>query len=428
MGRGVELLMTMLTFVHPEPDSTFPSTRHPETNAGIPSARNFCIAQMDDRTNEQMGGQLTLATMNRRFCKAVKECAVYEFRRHPVGRKSGWWEKAFIVNEMLEDPECDVVIWLDTDSVLIMRETRYGQAADQIFALFQGRHFVAMNELQAAYGPANMGVFAVRRTDQGRMMMRQYLLSYPEHPRLDAASVKSRWHATEYEQETEPWLIDDQRAFNTLVLPKHRAEITLLPWRILVFDDEHGGSVRMPIWSHSNTDTLWVAHFSGALKDSIDPFLLIVDIAHGNVIDEIDESTALAVLRPLDGHYIDCPPADQPSANGGSWLNATVRIPCKLTSKTVLTATLWHRLGGPQSEAGGSSEHWEEVQNLRARNGWYLHCSFLLEQQIPIYFPPEWPCTHGEWKFQIALDSPELAHNELTESSSRFLTRPAPAG
>ena len=125
-----------------------------------------------------------------------------------------------------------------------------------------------------------------------------------------------------------------------------------------------------------------------------------------------------------------------------------MRIPCKLTvagyyyppykcalsstlsltSKTVLTATLWHRLGGPQSEAGGSSEHWEEVQNLRTGNGWQLHCSFLLEQQIPIRFPPEWPCTHGEWKFQIALDSPELAHNELTESSSRFLTRPAPAG
>jgi hypothetical protein len=140
---------------------------------------HVCLFQWDNRTDAQLGAQAELMVENQKLCASLPNCTYYKTQakeERPV-----YWEKVFQTNALLKaHPECDLVVYLDSDAVIRRPHLRF------LDAMRPEQHFLASDD--TAFDPAalflrpkpfNAGVWAVRNTVEGRDIMNDWESLYP---------------------------------------------------------------------------------------------------------------------------------------------------------------------------------------------------------------------------------------------------------
>jgi hypothetical protein len=131
----------------------------------------FAIAQYEDRN---LGEFAPLVSQNEKYAKL--------HGIHHVFLKSGWedyppwWRKVFLVQELLGNYEA--VLWVDSDAAIVGR--------DHFNNLFNGKHFMLSpnppmlnsESLSMFSAPFCAGVWGVRNTPEGRVLMERWASSY----------------------------------------------------------------------------------------------------------------------------------------------------------------------------------------------------------------------------------------------------------
>lgn len=130
----------------------------------------WCLVQTDDRKSSELGSQAELMSRNEESCSGDQTCAAY--MNVEVGENvPPYWRKVHAVRECLSRKECDSCLYLDTDAVLNTKKWKeYGQ--DEMESLLGGKDFSFSPDW--ARDRFNAGVFAVRNTEKGRQIMKEW--------------------------------------------------------------------------------------------------------------------------------------------------------------------------------------------------------------------------------------------------------------
>lgn len=168
---------------------------------------NVCIIQYDDRDRSGLKEMDLLMKHNEKICAQSELCA-YTRYCHPATERPVYWEKVHAVsNHMQNNPECDIVAYLDSDAVL-------NQSGNLL--IDPSKHFLATTDynflnpiLPVSGAKFNAGVFAVRNSALGREIIDDWISKYDASDwKLDDenkwvcenASKKCIWSESSYEQ------------------------------------------------------------------------------------------------------------------------------------------------------------------------------------------------------------------------------------
>lgn len=133
----------------------------------------YAIAQYEDRDLKDFA---PLVAKNKAYAKSHKI--------HHVFLKKGWenyppwWRKVFLVQELLN--QFDAVLWVDSDAAIV--------GIDHFETMFNGRHFMLSpnppmlnsESLSMFTAPFCAGIWGVKNTPEGRVIMERWASSYDE--------------------------------------------------------------------------------------------------------------------------------------------------------------------------------------------------------------------------------------------------------
>lgn len=156
--------------------------------------------------------------MNRLYC---------ERRGYTWVQRSGvpydmppYWAKVRLVQDvMAEHPACDYVVWIDSDAAVVEHAVRW---EDQLAGLPDG----AMSSDPFRAEPNNnAGVFAIRNSEQGRALLREWLAMYNPTAWQQSSSGAwacpgCDWAGIEYEQGSFAKMLREAK-YNMSVMPPH---------------------------------------------------------------------------------------------------------------------------------------------------------------------------------------------------------------
>lgn len=131
----------------------------------------FAIAQYEDRP---LGDFSPLVAKNESYAK--KHGITHILAKSGWNEYPPWWRKVFMVRELL--PHYDAVLWIDSDAAIV--------GNDHFQTLFGGKHFVLSpnppmlqwESLSMFTAPFCAGVWGVRNTPEGRVLMDKWVSAY----------------------------------------------------------------------------------------------------------------------------------------------------------------------------------------------------------------------------------------------------------
>jgi hypothetical protein len=217
-----------------------------------------CVIQYDDRSDEALGDQARLISINKRMC--VSDGASYTLHRNSPHNLPPYWQKVQLTSDALRTGACDEVLYLDTDAVL-------RHPPSKVVAELDDKSFLMSGDMPPWEADFNAGVWAVRNDDAGNRIIQDWLNKYDptswsvedkvwkcQTKNCDALGCKTQeceWAGPEYEQGS-----------MSSVIQSNEGHFKKIGWDQL----QHHCS------SEIGDNTL-ACHFAGIHKKAIGPYL-----------------------------------------------------------------------------------------------------------------------------------------------------------
>lgn len=170
-------------------------------------ATRVCVVQYDDRSDEALGDQIRLTSINQRMCES--DNASYTLHRTSPHILPPYWQKVQLASDALRSGKCDEVLYLDTDAVM-------RQPPSKLVAELDDKSFLMSGDMPPWKASFNAGVWAVRNNEAGNKIIKDWLNTYdPTHwsevdnvwkcetkkcNSFGCKNVKCKWAGPEYEQ------------------------------------------------------------------------------------------------------------------------------------------------------------------------------------------------------------------------------------
>ena len=166
-----------------------------------------------------------------------------------------YWIKVKLIQDLFNSVPADrdvCVAWIDSDAVFVRTDI----TVESILQQAHGRDFVTSLD-PGSTTDMNAGVFFIRRTDEMRELVNDWMNCYkPERwsKSLDAEgkskwTTQGRWAGPDYEQ----------GSFNTVILPKYRHEIALLPEKVFAcYEPVYGRETIVCHFMYTHKWKIWV--------------------------------------------------------------------------------------------------------------------------------------------------------------------------
>lgn len=189
----------------------------------MPKFTSWIIIQADDRPLSK--DYMRAINVNKRY--AAKHGYEYIFDASKSQSLPPYWVKVDMAYKVMKSfPNCKGVLWLDTDAFIVRQEMKI----DNIFPNDSYDMVIAPDPPNIGPAPGNTGVWAVRNTEGGQEILKDWLNTYsPKYWRNvnnNWVAVNTQWARSGYEQ----------GEFGDKVLPEHKDHIYIAPWRVLQND------------------------------------------------------------------------------------------------------------------------------------------------------------------------------------------------
>ena len=188
-----------------------------------------------------------LVNVNEKFCKENNYDYMFSSENYNI---SPYWIKVKIINDLINTPDSKYkgFIWLDTDAVIVNKNTR-----KNIKSIISDKSFyIAPDHVKFTPNMLNCGSFFVKNTPEGKELMNKWMDGYDP----------KRWSKNGSSWSTDgPWvgITYEQGYFNQVILPKYEDQIEILPWKYLQNDDP------------DDPETI-ITHFAGGYKETINKY------------------------------------------------------------------------------------------------------------------------------------------------------------
>jgi len=134
----------------------------------------FAIVQYEDRPLNEFS---PLVQQNRRY--AEKHGIDYIFYSSGWENYPPWWRKVFAVRELME--HYAAVMWVDSDAAIVGHEHFQTLFADRHFVLSPNPPMLNSQSLSMFSAPFCAGVWGVRSTCEGKVLMDRWIRAYNSH-------------------------------------------------------------------------------------------------------------------------------------------------------------------------------------------------------------------------------------------------------
>jgi hypothetical protein len=131
----------------------------------------YAIAQYEDR---DLGDFAPLIAQNQKYAKLHK--IVHVLAKSGWENYPPWWRKVFLVRELLQ--EYDAVLWVDSDAAIVGTEHFKSLFNDKHFMLSPNPPMMNSESLSMFSAPFCAGVWGVRNSPEGRVLMDKWASSY----------------------------------------------------------------------------------------------------------------------------------------------------------------------------------------------------------------------------------------------------------
>lgn len=209
---------------------------------GDMTGSHLCVVQYDNRSEEKLGDQSLLMHRNEELCQRDSACSYFNLKYD--ADKPVYWEKVFAVsNVMEENPQCDVVAYIDSDAVMHTSpdvftkdfgDSSFLMSNDPSMARMLSDELKDMMKLEdddilpnEMFPPFNAGVWAVRNTSKGKEIMQEWKSLYdPSKWFVDETGEWNCGRGCKYAGENY-----EQGAFTT-VIDKYSDDMQQDSWRV----------------------------------------------------------------------------------------------------------------------------------------------------------------------------------------------------
>ncbi len=174
----------------------------------------LCLVQYDDRFPDGMDSMLKKGIrLNQKRCSEQSPICRHFFKTQTKVDLPPYWAKVRAVYEVMEEhPECERVMWLDSDAIINSVHKAASVALDN-------KAFLVSNDIypwNKKENNFNAGVWMVKNDTNGKMLMERWMSSYPEYKWKKSNGAWKcdgcAWADTSYEQGSfkQNLLADDQ--------------------------------------------------------------------------------------------------------------------------------------------------------------------------------------------------------------------------